>query len=190
MSHNQQNLLQKHLDLVLELDSSLPVLDMACGAGKNGLFLSHHGVPVVFADRSGTDLDRIGRELTTNGLPGRTWQIDLEQPGTSPLAGLQFSAVIVFRYLHRPLFPALREAITPGGLIIYETFTTGNRRFGRPNNPDFLLRPRELETSFAEWRTIFYYEGDFQDPDRSMAQLVARKPVISKHALDNNEQGD
>jgi SAM-dependent methyltransferase len=190
MSRNQQNLLQVHLDQLLGLDSASPILDLACGAGQNGLALSRRGIPVVFADRSGADLDRIEQQLTANGLPGRTWQVDLELPGTAPLGGLQFSAVIVFRYLHRPLFPALREAIEPGGLIVYETFTTENRRFGRPNNPDFLLRPRELKTVFADWQIIHYFEGDLQEPDRSVAQLVARKPVICNHSLDNDKHRD
>lgn len=178
MTENKQNLLLKHLDLLTGLNTSLSILDLACGSGRNGLVLSRLGMPVVFADRSEAGLAQVERQLTDDKLPGRTWQVDLEQPGTSPLAGLKFSAVLAFRYLHRPLFPSLREAIMPGGLVVYETFTTENRRFGRPNNPDFLLRPGELKTLFKNWETIFYFEGDLKDPDRNVARLVARKPIV------------
>ena len=188
MLHTRQKLLVDHLDLLTGSDCSLPVLDLACGSGRNGLLLARQGIPVVFADRSVADLDDIKRRLTENGWPGRTWQVDLEQPGSEPLAGLQFSAIITFRYLHRPLFPALLKAIIPGGLAVYETFTTENRRFGRPNNPEFLLKQHELKTIFKDWQTIFYFEGDLQNPDRNMAQIVARRPSIN--VLDNSRCDD
>ena len=89
-----------------------------------------------------------------------------------------FSAVVCFRYLHRPLFPFLMKAVEPGGMIVYETFTTGNRQFGRPNNPDFLLRPGELRKLFQNWQILHSYEGIQHGPDRAIAQIAARKPVI------------
>jgi tellurite methyltransferase len=183
--YTNQKLLLDHLDLLTGLDRSLPVLDLACGSGRNGLVLSQQGVPVVFADRSVADLEHIKRQLTENAWPGRAWQVDLEQPGSAPLADLQFGAIICFRYLHRPIFPALLKAIIPGGLVVYETFTTNNRRFGRPNNPDFLLKPGELKTIFKDWQIIFYFEGDLQSPDRNVAQLVARKPGLDNTGCDD-----
>jgi len=172
------NLLLKHLDLLTKLDRSLPVLDLACGKGRNGLMLAQHGIPVVFADSSVGALKTVEQHLAGDDLPGRTWQIDLEIPGVNPFSINCFSAIIGFRYLHRPLFPALRNAIKPGGLIIYQTFTTGNRKFGRPNNADFLLKPNELKTLFKDWEMIDYFEGVLKNPDRAVAQIVARKPGL------------
>ncbi len=172
------SLLLKHLDLLTKLDRSLPVLDLACGEGRNGVMLAQHGIPVVFADRSVSALKTVEQCLARDGLPGRTWQIDLEKPGVNPFSSDYFSAIIGFRYLHRPLFPALRNAIRPGGLIIYETFTLENQEFGRPNNPDFLLKPNELKTLFQDWEMIHYFEGVLKTPDRAMAQIVARKPGL------------
>ncbi len=166
-----------HLDLLKKLDRSLAVLDLACGTGHNGLLLAQHGIPVVFADSSATALQVVQQRLEEDTLPGRIWQVDLEQANTEPLAGQVFSAVIGFRYLHRPLFPALKNAVTPGGIVIYETFTIDNLGFGRPNNPDFLLQPGELKTIFQDWELIFHFEGILRNPDRAMAQIVARKPV-------------
>ena len=169
-------LLLDHLALMQDLDNTLPVLDLACGMGRNGLLLAEHGLDVVFADRSAEALSSIGEQLEKTSLRGRTWQVDLEQPGVNPIGNDMFSAIIVFRYLHRPLFPALRNAVTPGGLVIYETFTTANREFGRPRSEDFLLLPGELKSLFQDWETIHEFEGLQQNPDRHVAQIVAQKP--------------
>ena len=177
MLKNQRGVLLDHLDLLKNLDRPLPVLDLACGTGINGLLLAQHGIPVVFADRSASALEVVAQRLLDGTLPGRIWQVDLEQTDTDPFAGQSFSAIIGFRYLHRPLFPALKSAVAPGGLVIYETFTTGNLRFGRPGNPDFLLQPGELKTIFQDWEPIFHFEGVLQNPNRAMAQIVTRKPV-------------
>lgn len=171
-------LLLDHLDLLVDLDRSLPILDLACGTGRNGLMLAKHGLPVVFADRSVSALNTVEQHLAEDDLPGRTWEVDLELPGGNPFSNQYFSAIIGFRYLHRPLFPALRNAIKPGGLIIYETFTLENLDFGRPNNPDFLLNPNELSTIFQDWKVIDHFEGVLKNPDRAVAQIVARKPGV------------
>lgn len=170
------SLLLRHVDLLHALGRSLPVLDLACGTGRNGLVLAQHGIPVVFADRSASALKTIDERLTGGKLPGRIWQIDLELPGVNPFCSDLFNAIMVFRYLHRPLFPALQNAVKPGGLVIYETFTVENRKFGRPNNPDFLLQPKELKKLFQEWEIVDYFEGTLKNPDRAVAQIVARKP--------------
>lgn len=172
-----QEVLLDHLELLTNLDRSLPVLDLACGTGRNGLILAQLGIPVVFADRSAAAMEVIKQRLDRDKLPGRLWQVDLELPDTDPLSGQTFSAIIVFRYLHRPLFPALLNAVTPGGLVVYETFTAENRRFGRPDNPDFLLLPGELKTLFRNWEIIFDDECILSKPDRAVARIVARKPV-------------
>jgi hypothetical protein len=79
--------------------------------------------PVVFADHSQEALDSVAHQLHAEGLPGETWQVDLEAGTGDPLAARRFSAALVFRYLHRPLMPHLRASILPGGLVVYETFT-------------------------------------------------------------------
>ncbi|MCF6262588.1 MAG: methyltransferase domain-containing protein [Xanthomonadales bacterium] len=171
-------LLFNHLDLLTSLESTQPVLDLACGDGRNGLVLAESGVDVVFADKSESALAGIDAHLTATSLPGSCWQVDLEVADINPLAERQFSAILGFRYLHRPLFPALIAATMPTGLVIYETFTTENRRFGRPNNPNFLLQPGELEAIFQDWEIIYSFEGILKKPERAVAQIVARKPGI------------
>jgi SAM-dependent methyltransferase len=78
--------------------------------------------------------------------------------GPWPYAGRQFDAIVVTNYLHRPLLPLLAEALAPGGVLIYETFMVGHERFGRPRNPDFLLRPRELLDAFGPLLAVLAFE--------------------------------
>lgn len=170
------DLLKDHLAWLSRLDGLLPILDLACGTGRNGLFLAERGPELVFADRSAAALEGIDERLQKSGLPGRTWQVDLERPGINPFGDKKYNAILVFRYLHRPLFPALRDAVASRGLVIYETFTTANIEFGRPCNPDFLLHPGELKSLFPNWKIIHEFEGLQQNPDRHVAQIVAQKP--------------
>ena len=93
-SMSTARLLLKYLDLLTRLDRSLPVLDLACGTGRNGLMLAQHGIPIVFADKSVNALQAVEQCLCVDDLPGRTWHIDLEVPGASPFSNQQFSAII------------------------------------------------------------------------------------------------
>jgi hypothetical protein len=82
--------------------------------------------------------------------------------------------VVVFRFLHRPLFPALARALRGGGLLVYETFTAGQEARGHPHNPRFHLQPGELVHLAAPLDVIRQREGDFEG--QMLASIVARKP--------------
>ncbi len=180
MESRHSQLIDDYFDGLQACSESGSIIDVACGSGRNGLFLAHKGLPVVFADRSESALQSVEDSLGALSGKSRTWLVDLEQPNCNPFEGQQFGAAIVFRYLHRPLIPALQDAITPGGLLIYETFTEANRQFGRPNNPDFLLKPGELESWFKTWEPLHYFEGIETNPDRAIARIVCRKPCFPK----------
>ena len=170
-------LLSEYLPALRDVSALGPIVDLACGSGRNGLFLARMGLPVVFADHSQEALDTVARQLHAEGVSGETWQVDLEVGSGDPLAGRCFAAALVFRYLHRPLMPHLIASILPGGLVVYETFTLRNTQYGRPHNPDFLLRPGELTELFTGWTTHHSFEGHLPDPDREVAQIVCRKPI-------------
>ncbi len=171
-------LLHRYLDPIAAACLEAPALDLACGTGRKGLYLLRQGVPVVFADIRPAALQAVKEQIAVE-KPDRQladfWQVDLEQAGSTPLAGRQFGAILVFRYLHRPLLPAIREASIPGGLVIYETFTVDQPRFGRPTNPDFLLQRRELAATFHDWEILESWEGVSRRT--ATARIVARKPA-------------
>jgi SAM-dependent methyltransferase len=152
------------------------VLDLACGNGRNGLLLASRGWRVCFADRDQEKLTGIASQAVFAESGSELWQVDLEVPGTEPLADRQFDAIVVFNYLHRPLMPALRSALRPGGLLMYETFTEAQREFGRPRNPDFLLKAGELRSYFQDWQILHSEETVLSSPARAVARLIVRRP--------------
>jgi tellurite methyltransferase len=168
-------LLEKFGSLLVDADVEGPVLDLACGTGENGLFLAGLGLPVVLADRSREALDIARQSAEERGLQARFWQVDLEA-GRDPLAGEHYRGILVFHYLHRPLIPSIRASVREGGILIYETFTAEQSKYGRPHNPDYLLQPGELAGWFEDWEVVHYFEGLLEQPVRAVAQLVCRKP--------------
>ena len=168
-------LLLEHLNLFT--DETLPgaVLDMACGDGHNGIFLAQNHLPVICCDKSREALDRARRLAAKYGVTIRLWQVDLEREGIDPLPQESYGGILVFRYLHRPLMPSIRKALRKGGVLIYETFTVEQPKFGKPHNPDFLLKPGELHQWFEDWNIIHAFEGIKESPKRAVAQIVCRK---------------
>ncbi len=167
----------------LSTDKQAPVLDLACGSGRNGLYLVENGIPVTFADVSAVAIAQVQQHacLVNNMKQADFWSIDFEQEDDTPLAGKSFAAIMVFRYLHRALFEQIKQAILPNGLIIYETFTTEQAQFGRPKNPKFLLKAGELADVFSDWQILHSFEGVVElasdsGQKQAIAQLVARKP--------------
>jgi hypothetical protein len=61
------------------------------------------------------------------------------------------------------------------GVLIYETYTVRQPQFGKPHDPDFLLKPEELRDWFVDWEIIYYFEGIKENPKRAIAQIVCRK---------------
>jgi SAM-dependent methyltransferase len=153
-----------------------PVLDLACGGGRNGIYLATLGVPVVLCDASQEAIARAKELAAVCGVTPAFVVLDLEKEGPAPLPENAYGGILVFRYLHRPLIPAIKKAIQPGGILIYETFTVDQIRYGKPTNPDFLLKPGELRNWFADWEMLHYFEGVQADPERAVAQLICRKP--------------
>ena len=136
-----------------------PVLDVACGLGRHARFFVELGLEVIAVDRE------------PQTIPGvRFVQADLEDGSPWPFAGQRFGGIVVTNYLHRPLFPRLAESLDAGGVLIYETFMAGNERFGKPSNPDFLLRPGELLEAFASLEVLGFEQGMVERPKPAMVQ--------------------
>lgn len=158
-----------------------PVLDLACGDGLNGLFLAGLGFKTHLVDRSAPSLTRAldkARDLEfflSRSIDYNCELKDLED-GTYLPPARHYAAIMIIRYLHRPLIPLLREALLPGGIFIYESFTVDHLQYERVNNKDHLLRRGELHSFFADWEVLLSSEGFLNNPSRIMARIMARKP--------------
>jgi SAM-dependent methyltransferase len=145
------------------------LLDVAAGGGRHTRLFLGLGHPVTAVDR---DLSGLADLRNTPGL--RLLAADLENGGPWPLHGQRFAGVVVTNYLHRPRLPDIVANVAPGGCLIYETFATGNERFGHPINPDFLLRPGELLEAVRGQLTVVAYEHlDVTEPRPAAVQRIA-----------------
>jgi SAM-dependent methyltransferase len=142
------------------------VLDLACGSGRHVRWLEARGLQVTAVDR---DRDAVA---PLHGVAAEVIVADLEA-GPWPLAGRRFDAVIVTNYLWRALMPAIVASVDEGGLLLYETFALGQQRFGRPTNPDFLLRPGELIEAAHGLHVLAYEDGVASAPERRVQRLAA-----------------
>ena len=171
------------------LPPAAQVLDVACGHGRHVHWLASAGHRVTAIDRDPALLAPLAGLATTLAA-------DLEADPW-PLPGRRFDAVVVTNYLWRALFPALKAAVAPGGLLIYETFAQAHAALGRPRRPEFLLRPGELidvlrdgepagstgPSSSGTWHVIAFEEGRLPArgdvPEREVQRIVARRGAAS-----------
>jgi SAM-dependent methyltransferase len=128
------------------------VLDVACGYGRHARWFSARGHVVDAVDRNPAALSALAGVV--NIVPRCA---DIEA-GPWPFAPGVYACVVVTHYLHRPLFAQLLDALAPGGVLVYETFALGNERYGRPSNPDFLLKPGELLQVMSGRLAVHAYE--------------------------------
>ena len=150
--------------------------DVACGRGRNALLLARMGWRVTGVDRDPQVLGALERTAANYRVRIATLCQDMET-GTFEPPGV-FDLVIVINYLHRPLFPILRDAVRPGGAIVYETFTVDQPRFGPPRNPDFLLEHGELRREFETAGGFEIVTGrDLVAGSRkAVSSILARRP--------------
>jgi tellurite methyltransferase len=159
-----------------------PTLDLACGSGRHALAAAELGLSVVALDRNPDRLAAVAaiQARIQHRCAGKieTIRVDIETPPLPPLIAASFGAVLVFRYLHRPLFPWIESLIAPGGVLLYETFTRDQRQLGwGPSRDEFLLRPGELSSLIRELVIEIDEEGPSKDePIARTARLLAGRP--------------
>ena len=176
--------------ILTELWPLLPTgaaLDLACGRGRNAIFLAEHGRPVTAVDWSPAALDLLEKRAQMRNLPVRRIQriekakharagidlvlADLE---SAQLEANDYFLILCVRYLQRSLFPQICRALRPGGMLLFETYTKAQLDFpDGPRNPAHLLDKGELRRAFPELQTVFYRE---LRAEQGIASLAARKP--------------
>jgi SAM-dependent methyltransferase len=150
------------------------VLDLACGGGRHTRLLAEMGFRVQAVDRNADLLVGLA------DVPGvTTRQADLEG-GPWPYFGRAFDGIVVTNYLWRPLLPHLFACLNEGAVLIYETFMVGNERFGKPSNPEYLLRQGELlDLLHKRFTVIAFEQGEVASPWPAVVQRIAVRRGLS-----------
>jgi tellurite methyltransferase len=159
------------------------VLDLASGRGRHALALpTRRGGRLVALDRNRRHLAQLCARVRGAAMPNRVWAVcaDLEKGLDPPLRRGVWDVVLVFRYLHRPLCAWIQEALRPGGLLLYETFTEAQQELeGGPSNPAFLLRADELPALFPALGRLSYEEKVDSSRNQALASFAGRRPASS-----------
>jgi SAM-dependent methyltransferase len=145
-------------------------LDLACGNGRDTVYLARQGLAATGIDRSRDSLQEAREAAARANLKTSFVEADLTRFTLPPGA---FSVIVCFKYRDPDWYPSVRAALRPGGLLIFETYTLEHRQYGhKPLDPAHLLERHELLRAFGDWEIIFYREVWM---GRGTASLVARK---------------
>jgi SAM-dependent methyltransferase len=156
----------------------LPVgraLDVACGAGRNALFLAEAGYEVDAVDISAIALERARQSAAERDVEVNWLVTDLEE---APLPAHRYDVILMVRYVNHALVPKLLELLNDGGHFVCEQHLVTDDDVAGPSSPAFRLQPGELKDLAGDTRVVHYHEGLVADPDGrqvALAQLIARR---------------
>lgn len=146
-------------------------LDLAMGEGRNGVFLATKGFRVTGLDISETGLQKAKNLAAEHGVSIDTRVVDLEQ---AQLEKNAYDVVLCTYYLQRDLFPKMKDALKPGGMILVETYTLDHQKYRPKFRTEWLLETNELLEQFKDFKIIRY---QFEDTGQSaFASVIAQKP--------------
>lgn len=147
-------------------------LDIACGTGRNAHFLAENGFSVDAVDVSDYALSQMNVSANINPIEN-----DLESFIFEPN---RYDLICNINFLDRRLFPKIKEALAPQGVLIFETFIIAHgEEYSQPGNIDYVLRKNELLHAFIGLDIIYYEEHDdinLRGEKVKIASLVSRKP--------------
>lgn len=162
--------------LLVETAKRLPpgkALDLACGTGRNALWLAQNGWSVAAVDGSRAAIEILRKRASDRGLSLDTQVADLER-GQFRIEPATWNLIAMCYYLQRDLFEPAKMGLAPGGVLVAIVHIT------EPGEePTFKrLRAGELADYFPGWEILHHYEGKPKDPAhrRSVAEIVARRP--------------
>jgi 2-polyprenyl-3-methyl-5-hydroxy-6-metoxy-1,4-benzoquinol methylase len=147
-------------------------LDIAMGAGRNAIYLAKVGFKVEGVDISSEAVNAALESAAKASVMIKARVADLEKDFHIEVEA--YDVIICFNYLQRSMIPQIKNGLRIGGMVAYETFIIDQAQFGRPTNPDYLLKHNELLDMFREFRCLRYREGVFEGP-RAIASIIAKK---------------
>ncbi len=147
-------------------------LDIAMGAGRNAVYLAKIGFSVEGVDISPQRVASAQRLAQKAGVAITARVADLEDEYRIKKG--VYDVIICFNYLQRPLIPQIKDGLRTGGMVVYETYIVDQAQWGKPRNPDHLLKHNELLDLFRDFRCLRYREGTIATR-RAVASIVAEK---------------
>jgi len=148
------------------------VLDVAMGSGRNAIYLAGMGFDVEGVDISSEAVNSALEWAKRVGVTIQAQVAGLE--GGYNIRKSAYDVIICFNYLQRSLMPQIKDGVRKGGMVVYETYIVDQARFGKPKNPDYLLKHNELLDIFRDFCCLRYREG-IVEGRKAVASIVAEK---------------
>ena len=174
MAHIHESNLEPAQFLIenIELLPKGRVLDVAMGNGRNAIYLAKMRFEVEGTDISADAVSSALELARKSGVNIRAQVADLES--SYHIEDSAYDVIICFNYLQRSLIPQIKNGLRKGGMVVYETFIVDQAKFGKPKNPDYLLKYNELLNMFRDFRCLRYREGII-DGRKAIASIIAEK---------------
>ncbi len=165
--------------LLTETVEHLPpgaAVDLACGTGRNALYLAEKGWNVTAFDGSAAAIELARQSAVARHVQLHTEVADLTAASFT-LPPDSFDLIVIAYYLQRDLFAKVKAAVRPGGLVLAIVHTPEP---GERHSQQKRAAPGELRTFFNGWEILHDYEGPSRDPAhrRPVAEIVARRPAL------------
>ncbi len=145
-------------------------LDVACGSGRNALYLAECGYRVIAVDRSPAAVRLARGRARSKGLQLEAAAADMLDVR---FGDERFDLIANFYFLERDLIPRIKQGLKTGGLVFFETFTSHGIPRDDPRYRKFLIDPNELLTMFSDFFIFFYFERVKRE--KAVASMIARK---------------
>lgn len=162
--------LSQEIERLQRLAPGKRALDIACGEGRNSVFLARHGFQVTALDISDVGLGKAARKTEDAGVRVDFQQVDLD----GYLFTEQFDLIINFNFLLRELIPEAVRALAPGGLLIIDTIMESPQLL-TSHNPAYLLRRGELQKICEGLDGEILFSEELSDGDMPTARVLFRK---------------
>ena len=152
-------------------------LELACGLAANAFLVAEQGIAMEAWDISPVAIDKVNANARKRGLAvtGKACDVMAEPPTPE-----SYDLVVVTHFLERAMTAMIIDALKPGGLLFYQTYTRTKVSDGGPDRDEWRLADGELLTMFTPLQVLVYREegrqGDLSRGFRNEALLVARKP--------------
>jgi tellurite methyltransferase len=171
-SFTPSRFLAQQIELVCAQAPGRRALDIACGEGRNGIFLAQHGFEVTAVDISERGLAKGMERAAQVGVQVNFVCADLETYRLQE----RYDLIINFNFLLRPLIPMLVDALAPGGLILMETIMNSPSLLGW-HTRSFLLDPGELQTIFSGFGGDILLVEEEHTGETPVARVIFKKQV-------------
>ena len=162
--------LQHEIEMIKRLAPGKRALDIACGEGRNSLFLARHGFETTGLDISDMGIEKAERLARRLGVSIRFLRVDLDGYHIAE----QYDVILNFNFLLRDLIPEQVNALTPGGLLLFDTIRESPELLVS-HNPAYLLRHGELELIFSAYDGDMLFSKESREGEMPTARLLFRK---------------